>query len=96
MNDLIERTLELAQELWPGASETTRTFTWIDGQPVLTLMFERAPGWTDSAISVYLYTGHFTAEELWCVGEPHFAYALFRRGDIDVPMSVVREALQYI
>ena len=95
MQDLIDRTLALAKMMWPGASETTRTFDWIDGQPVLTLMFERAPGWTDSAISVYLYTGKWAAEELWCLGEPHFAYALFRRGDIDVPMSVVREALQY-
>ena len=96
MNDLIERTLALAQELWPGATETTRTFTWIDGQPVLTLMFARIPGWTDSAVSVYLYTGRWTAEELWCLGEPHFAYAPYRGGDIDVPMSAVREALQYI
>mgnify|MGYP001168461271 FL=1 len=95
MNDLIARTLELAQELWPGASETTRTFDWEDGQPVLTLMFAHMPEWTDSAISVYLYAGRWVAEELWCLGEPHFAYASCRRGDIDVPMSVVREALQY-
>ena len=96
MQGLIERTLALAQELWPGASETTRTYDWNDGQPVLTLMFERAPGWTDSAISVYLYAERWVAEELWCVGEPYFVYIPYRRGDIHVPMSVVREALQYI
>lgn len=95
MQDLIARTLALAQGMWPGATETTRTFDWEDGQPVLTLMFSRTPEWTDSAISVYLYAGRWTAEELWCLGEPHFAYALFRRGDIDVPMSVVREIWQY-
>lgn len=101
MNDLIERALALAQELWPGASETARTFDWIDGQPVLTLMFARMPGhtgWTDSAISVYLYAGRWVAvaKELWCAGGPHIAYTPYRRGDIDVPMSVVREVWQYI
>lgn len=98
MKDLIDRTLALAQELWPEASETTRTFDWIDGQPVLTLMFTRTRGWTDSAISVYLYAGRWVAvaKELWNAGGPHIAYTPYRRGDIDVPMSAVREALQYI
>lgn len=95
MQDLINRTLALAKELWPDSTETVRTLGWVDGEPVLTLMFARTPGWTDSAVSVYLYTGRWTAEELWCLGEPHFAYAPYRRGDINVPMSAVREALQY-
>lgn len=98
MKDLIDRTLALAQDLWPDATETTRTFDWSDGQPVLTLMFTRTRSWTDSAISVYLYAGRWVAvaKELWYAGGPHLVYIPHRRGDIHVPMSVVREVLQYI
>ena len=98
MQDLIDRTLALAQEMWPGATETARTFDWRDGQPVLTLMFARS-GWTDSGISVYLYAERWVAvaKDVWCVGEGSLCvYIPYRRGDIDVPMSVVREVLQYI